>query len=107
MSCLPLLILLAIALLSGLFFIPARPAFRVQIDGGEARVLKGHGIDALLRACSDAAREAPDVSGEISGIRRGEELRLHFSRSLPEHLRQRVTAACRAGATGDDPAPRT
>lgn len=66
----------------------SRYVFRIAIDGGKARVVAGQTSSSFVRGCSEIARFSPIVRGEILGLSDGDEVRLRFSQSISEDIRQ-------------------
>ena len=67
-----------------------RYLFKVRIDGGSALLAKGKLTAAFLEEIGHVCAEAKIRRGWFGGFRRGRQVVLAFSRSIPPPLQQRL-----------------
>jgi hypothetical protein len=84
------LILLAIVLFAVALIFWPKYEFRVRIEGGAARLTEGRVTAAFLQQIVETCAREDIDQGWVAGIRRGKNVTLAFSRTIPPHVRQRL-----------------
>jgi hypothetical protein len=64
--------------------------FVVRIERGVPRLSRGRVTPAFLQRLGEVCAEAGIERGWVGGARRGKQIALHFSRSIPPGIRQRL-----------------
>lgn len=80
------------AALFGLLYVLRRrqESFCITIEGIHLNVKRGRPPQALLSHCQQLVRDARTLKGTIRGIRRGGQVELSCSRSIPASYRQDI-----------------
>jgi hypothetical protein len=84
--------LVVIGLLVGALWWACQPryVFVVRIDHGQPCVTRGKVTPTFLREVGQACGDAEVRRGWVGGVRRGKQVALAFSRSIPQACRQRL-----------------
>ncbi len=64
--------------------------FVIQVDGIKVSVKKGQVPDYFIREIKLIQRSAQAIQGKIYGMRRGQQINLECSSSIPDNILQRL-----------------